>query len=189
MALVAADPRRDDLLAALAAHEPISAREQRSVQRTRALVRWLQRPFDQDADPTHVTASAIVVDGHGATLLHRHRRLGVWLQPGGHVEPGESLVAASLREAREETGVELLHPRGGPLLLHIDVHEGPRGHVHLDVRYALLAASGAVGTPAAGESRDVAWFDYASARDIGDLSLADALTAAHRRRLDLPPLA
>ena len=189
MALVAADPRRDDLLAALAAHEPISARERRSVQRTRTMVRWLARPFEQEADPIHVTASAIVLDGYGATLLHRHRRLGLWLQPGGHVERGESLAAAALREAREETGVALVHPPSGPLLLHVDVHEGPRGHVHLDVRYALLAARGAAGTPAEGESLEVAWFDYASAGDVADISLADALAAAERRRRDLPPLA
>ena len=39
--------------------------------------------------PTHVTASGIVV-GRRGTVLHRHKRLGIWMQPGGHIDAGES---------------------------------------------------------------------------------------------------
>ena len=47
----------------------------------------LDDPFDRNADPTHVTASAIVVGDRGI-VLHRHRRLLRWMQPGGHLDPG-----------------------------------------------------------------------------------------------------
>ena len=47
---------------------------------------------------------------NGATLLHWHRKVGLWLPPGGHIEPNEDPMQAARREALEETGivVELL---------------------------------------------------------------------------------
>lgn len=87
-----------------------------------------------------MTASAVVLDERSATvLLHLHRRLERWLQPGGHVEPGEHPDDAAVRETVEETGVAVAHPPSGPLVVHLDEHAGPDGHVHLDLRYLLLA--------------------------------------------------
>lgn len=166
------------LVAALEAHRPASPAEDRSLRRILAHLRWLPAPFDEHADPTHVTGSAIVVDAAGRVLLHRHKRLGIWLQPGGHLDPGEDAAAAAVRETAEETGLRARHPTDGPRLLHVDVHEGPRGHVHLDVRYLLQAAGGDDLRPAAGESQDVAWFAADQARRIGDRSLAEAVAAA-----------
>ena len=40
----------------------------------------------------------------GATLLHWHRKVGLWLPPGGHIEPNEDPMQAASREALEETG-------------------------------------------------------------------------------------
>ena len=48
----------------------------------------LDQPFSETADPIHVTGSAIVIGPRGV-VLHLHKRLGIWLQPGGHVERGE----------------------------------------------------------------------------------------------------
>ena len=52
----------------------------------------------------HFTSTAFVVQD-GATLLHWHPKLGMWLPPGGHVEENEDPVQAVLREVKEETGV------------------------------------------------------------------------------------
>ena len=41
----------------------------------------------------------------GATLLHWHRKVGLWLPPGGHIEPNEDAIQAARREALEETGI------------------------------------------------------------------------------------
>lgn len=172
--------RLDAVAAALAAHRPRDPREERSLRRARALLRWLADPFDPGADPTHVTASAIVHDDTGRVLLHRHKRLGLWLQPGGHLDPGECPADAAVRETREETGVTARPAQDPSRLLHVDVHEGPRGHVHLDLRYRLLADGSAPLRPAPGESPDVAWLapDEAAAR--ADVSLRSALAAARR---------
>lgn len=174
------DTRRADLLAVLSRHAPIDPREAWSLQRTTALVAWLRAPFDETADATHVTGSAIVRDGQGRVVLHRHKRLGVWLQPGGHLEPGETPGDAAIRETREETGLTAHHPDDAPCLVHVDVHPGPRGHLHLDLRYLLGVTDDAALEPAAGESRDVAWFTPEDACERGDGSVASAVRSALR---------
>jgi 8-oxo-dGTP pyrophosphatase MutT (NUDIX family) len=101
-----------------------------------------------------VTASALVVDlRSGLLLLHRHRRIGRWLQPGGHIEPAEAPEAAALREVAEETGYLAAHPPAAPSIVHVDEHPGPDGHLHLDLRYLLLVDA-AAGPGAAAEDAD-----------------------------------
>jgi 8-oxo-dGTP pyrophosphatase MutT (NUDIX family) len=167
-----------DLQHTLLRHHPGDEREASSLRRTLALLRWLPAPLDRTADPTHVTGSAIVLDGDGRVLLHRHKRLGRWLQPGGHLDPGESPAVAAVRETWEETGLAARHPLEDPLLVHVDVHQGPRGHVHLDLRYLLHADGGAMLDPAAGESREVDWLTVEEATGRGDHSLGAAIAAA-----------
>lgn len=168
---------KQQLLDLLEVHEPVSRSEADSLRRMRSLVRWLPRPFDEHADPTHVTGSAIVVADDGRFLLHKHKRLGLWLQPGGHADPGESAADAAVRETLEETGVVVSHPEGGPRLLHVDVHEGPRGHVHLDVRYLLRASAGADFAPDEGESQEIGWFTPDEAARMCVPDLVDAFDA------------
>ena len=52
----------------------------------------------------HFTSTGFVVQD-GATLLHWHPKLGMWLPPGGHIEPNEDPVQAVVREVEEETGI------------------------------------------------------------------------------------
>lgn len=165
-------------------------RETASAERILAELDRLTRPFDRDADPTHLTASAIVVSGRGV-LLHRHRLLGLWLQPGGHVDAGEDPAEAARREVLEETGLVASHPAAGAAIVHVDVHPGPHGHTHLDLRY-LLHAPPDDPAPPAGESQDVRWFDWVAALDLADPGLRGALalhatdwgtTGRGRRRL------
>ena len=54
---------------------------------------------------SHFTATGFVVEGD-RTLLLWHKKLGMWVPPGGHIEPDEDPVTAVLREIREETGLE-----------------------------------------------------------------------------------
>ncbi|HEX3947679.1 MAG TPA: NUDIX domain-containing protein [Acidimicrobiales bacterium] len=170
----------DRLRRLVAGHVPADAREAASGRRFVEELGRLARPCDEDADPVHVTASAVVA-GRRGTVLHLHRRLHRWLQPGGHIEPGESPSVAALREAGEETGLvagrELVHPAVGPRLVHLDVHQGPKGHLHLDLRFLLLGADREP-SPPPGESPVAGWYDWEEAMAMGDESLGGALRAA-----------
>ena len=126
-----------------------------------------------------MTASAVVVGTRG-TVLHRHKRLGRWMQPGGHIDPGESPPDAARREAIEELGLAVEHPDGVPRLIHLDVHEAALGHTHLDLRY-LLSGSADDPHPPPGESPEARWFDWDEAASTADEALGPALVIARTR--------
>jgi 8-oxo-dGTP pyrophosphatase MutT (NUDIX family) len=52
----------------------------------------------------HFTVSGFLVEGE-STLLHWHKKLQIWLPPGGHIDPDEDPVQAVVREVLEETGI------------------------------------------------------------------------------------
>jgi 8-oxo-dGTP pyrophosphatase MutT (NUDIX family) len=162
--------------ALVADHQPSSPREVAAKARFLADLDHLVDPYDEHADPTHVTASAIVV-GRRGTVLHLHKRLARWMQAGGHIDPGEEPPAAALREAVEELGLAVAHPTGGPRLIHLDVHEAALGHTHLDLRYLLFGSSDDPHPPP-GESPEARWFEWEEASAIADDALAPALTIA-----------
>lgn len=108
--------------------------------------------------PGHLTGSALVVDTEGRVVILHHRKLDIWVQPGGHADGVADLAAVALAEASEETGIEglvVLEPA-----VDIDIHEvrppGEQPHLHHDVRFVVLAPEGA---ELAGnhESKDIRW--------------------------------
>lgn len=165
-----------DLRQLVEEHHAGSPREAAAQARFLAELAQLDAPCDEHAGPTHVTASGIVV-GRRGTVLHRHKKLGIWMQPGGHIDPGERPEEAALREATEELGLSIAHPSTGPLLLHVDVHEAAAGHTHLDLRYLLLGADEDP-KPPPDESPDARWCSWDEAQAMADPALADALPSA-----------
>jgi 8-oxo-dGTP pyrophosphatase MutT (NUDIX family) len=110
--------------------------------------------------PGHVTASGIVLTADAEqTCLVLHRRLRLWVQPGGHLEPGDSsLAGAAAREVWEETRVRgVVRPKP----LHLSRHRAPcRPDVvdwHLDFQHLVLVPE-ATTPQVSDESVDVRWW-------------------------------
>ena len=121
--------------------------------------------------PGHLTASAFIVDPSSRRLLlHHHRRLGRWLQMGGHLEQGEAPERAALREGFEESGLadlRLLVDR----IIDLDVHDIPAtatepAHRHFDLRYLVGTDSPWEITIDPGESHALGWFALGEAASL-----------------------
>ncbi len=144
-------PSRTELIDLLTAYDPVDEAEQRYRLAMLDVAAASHDPFDRhDYRPGHFTASAFVLhpDG-GRILLIHHAKLGIWVQPGGHVDPGDdSIIGAAAREVAEETGVTELEPVISGLI-DVDIHEfaghgdQPR-HLHHDLRFAFVAGDEAL---------------------------------------------
>jgi 8-oxo-dGTP pyrophosphatase MutT (NUDIX family) len=104
-------------------------------------------------------------------LLVNHKKLGKWLQPGGHIEPNEDPEEAAIREVFEETGfnVELAGtrlPRKSDFItpLGIQRNEVKAGHIHIDFIYAATVKSGKK-TLNSAESNGIKWFSLEEIED------------------------
>lgn len=134
--------------------------------------------------PGHLTGSALVVDDAATScILLLHRKLGRWMQPGGHADGDTDLARVALREASEETGIVGLLIDPVPVDLDIHLVEPPddEAHLHLDVRFLLSAPVGSL-PERNHESDDVRWvpFDDLERYDP-DASLRRLVDAARRR--------
>ncbi|MGV8943629.1 NUDIX hydrolase [Thermomonas sp.] len=119
-----------------------------------------ENPFRRERIAGHFTASAWLVSADGGrVLLTHHRKLGMWLQLGGHADGERDLKIAALKEAEEESGLDDLHiePEIFDLDRHrIPEHKGVPEHWHYDVRY-VVRAGGNEAYIVSDESHDLAW--------------------------------
>ncbi len=139
-----------DLTVAIAAVHAAQLADQDAEAHRRSVLAFLAThpdALERRCTEGHLTGSALVVDAVGRrTLLMLHRKLGRWFQPGGHADGDSNLAHVALREATEETGLAGL--RIAVPAIDIDIHRvhppGEAPHLHLDVRYLVVASAGAV---------------------------------------------
>jgi 8-oxo-dGTP pyrophosphatase MutT (NUDIX family) len=134
--------------------------------------------FSRSLQVGHFTGSAWLVSADGRrVLLTHHRKLGMWLQLGGHADGDTDLARVALREAEEESGLDGLSVEPG--IFDLDRHRIPaRGsdpeHWHYDVRYIVRAGTDE-DFVVSDESHALAW------REIADVARDEAADASVRR--------
>lgn len=129
--------------------------------------------------PARELAVAVFVVHGRSTLLLLHRKMDMWLPPGGHVEPNELPTETAVREVREETGltVELVGPLRpsfagvvgmvAPMGMQLE-DIIPGGHQHIDCVYLSRVAPGSDVTPRINrESKRLGWYSPADLAGLG----------------------
>jgi 8-oxo-dGTP pyrophosphatase MutT (NUDIX family) len=142
----------------------------------------LYRTRPPDEPPTHLVSYFVPRAADGRLLFVAHRKAGLWLPPGGHVEPGESPWQAVARECREELGFAAVPTDAvgtTPLFVTVNRTRGDVGrHTDVSLWHVLSVADAA----------DVGWFDvgefdavrWLAPDDVLDMPIGTLDPHAHR---------
>lgn len=120
-----------------------------------------ENPFRRERLAGHFTGGAWLVSADGQRILMtHHRKLGRWLQLGGHADGDTDMAQVALKEAEEESGLPGLSV-DGQAIFDLDRHWIPErrdapGHWHYDVRYVVRAGADE-NFAVSEESLDLAW--------------------------------
>ncbi|MFT4512107.1 MAG: 8-oxo-dGTP pyrophosphatase MutT (NUDIX family) [Planctomycetota bacterium] len=141
--------------------------------------------------PGHITSSAWILSPTGdAALLTHHKKLGRWLQLGGHVDGESQIEQACLREAQEESGMQAFTfvPwfEGELVPIDLDVHEIPARkneplHEHWDVRFLLRADAGQT-LVMSDESNQLQWAPVGS---LAEFTGEESVLRLHRKAIEV----
>ncbi|XOB46459.1 MAG: NUDIX hydrolase [Candidatus Nealsonbacteria bacterium] len=133
----------------------------------------MTNPERKEIPKRHFTASALIFNERNEVLLLKHKKLGVWLYPGGHIAENETPDETLLREVKEETGlsVEILSNRDQSLgNKNVEVLYNPYAilcefipasgspHYHIDMIYLGLVNGRRKLQLNDKESEDIGWF-------------------------------
>ena len=132
------------LLDLLERYEPWDDQEAANKKRMLTFVRKYPDCFERSLNVGHITGSAwLVNENNSRALLTHHKKLDLWLQPGGHADGEADACLVALKEAREESGISEIEPISNQIF-DLDIHDIPaRGdiprHLHYDVRFLCQA--------------------------------------------------
>jgi 8-oxo-dGTP pyrophosphatase MutT (NUDIX family) len=161
---------------------PFDAHEAEGLHRMVAFVRAHSDCFERSCVVGHVTGSAWLLNrARTHVLLTHHRKLGKWLQLGGHADGDPDVMRVALREAREESGLDSIVPLSDEIF-DVDVHviparEADPEHLHYDVRF-LLQSRGSDRFHLSDESHQLAWV---SAAELPSLDTDESVLRMYRK--------
>ena len=170
---------RQDILNLLDDYDTRFLDEASHVARARRWIMTHEEIFNRE-NPVHVTASAWVVNpARTHIFMVHHGKHHQWFQPGGHADGDNDVLRVALKEASEESGLDMAHIR----LLHrkvfdVDIHAVPTAHAvpehaHIDIRF-LVEMDDDVPVPGSHESHEVRWIPL---REVAAMS---RLRSTHR---------
>ncbi len=111
----------------------------------------------------HFTASALLLNKDlSKVLLMHHRKLDIWVQPGGHCDGDADVLNVAIKESQEESGIIDIKPLSQEIF-DLDIHLIPpskkeEAHYHFDVRF-LLHAYNDDNLVQNHESKELRWVD------------------------------
>jgi len=149
------------ILTLLADYLRVYPEEHETITRLENFIRNHDDCFRRELTIGHITCSAWLLDASlRRALLTHHRKLNIWLQPGGHADGESNVIAVAMREAREESGLAEIEVVS-PALFDVDIHviperKGEAQHLHYDCRF-LLRSAGDDQYTISEESHDLAW--------------------------------
>ncbi len=154
---------RENLLKLLQRYKTPFLEESAMVARTQRFIMSNENCFDRSLESGHVTGSSWVVNPNRthALMLH-HRKLGLWLQPGGHADGDTDIHNVVIKETSEESGIAVKDIK---LLNHdifdVDIHtiyasQYDDRHEHYDIRF-LLEIDDTLMIPGNDESHQIGW--------------------------------
>jgi len=129
----------------------------------------------------HFTATGIVFNENKQILMIFHKKLNVWLPPGGHIEDNELPTKAVIREIFEETGikVEIIQTENKiltlsnndcielekPFILLLENIERNWEHNHIDMVYICKALNKNLILQKT-EINDIGWFEIDQVKEL-----------------------
>jgi 8-oxo-dGTP pyrophosphatase MutT (NUDIX family) len=179
--MTATAPDHTPLLALLDAHRTRFPEESAMIARARRFVAETPDCFDRVPGRAHLSASAWVLNpARDHVLLVLHRKLGLWLQPGGHADGDPDLLRVALTETAEEAGMppDAVRPLSAAVF-DVDGHAIPATateprHDHHDIRFLVEMddRTDPPGNPA--EAHAVAWIP------LRDVPRFNTMRSVHR---------
>ena len=119
----------------------------------------------------HFTGSAWIISPDKSNILMtHHKKLGKWIQLGGHADGESDLLKVALREATEESGIQQFKVLSEEIF-DLDIHGIPQnnsepGHLHYDVRFLIEADPTGEVVTASDESHNVTWVPLADVVEL-----------------------
>jgi 8-oxo-dGTP pyrophosphatase MutT (NUDIX family) len=159
---------REDLREKLKRYNPVDEAEKADRIKMLEFLNSHEDCFDRSLTFGHFTGSCWLVNRDGRKfLLTLHKKIGRWLQLGGHADGDQDLARVALKEASEESGlqnIELLSDEIFDIGIHLMAeHKGIPAHHHYDVRFLMKTTDNDEDIQISDESVDLRWFEEVSA--------------------------